>query len=85
MWVFGWQLDIAYDSFWLGFLGFLFLPWTTLAYALAYEPLNNGVSGLGLAFVVLAFIVDIMSMFGAGRGRASYTAASSQPSPPPQY
>ncbi len=83
MWVFGWQLDVAYDSFWLGFLGFLFLPWTTLAYALAYEPLNNGVNGLGLALVVLAFIVDVMSMFGAGRRRAYYASSSSQA--PPQY
>jgi hypothetical protein len=86
MWVFGWQLDVAYESFWLGFLGFLFLPWTTLTYALAYEPLNQGVNGLGLALVAFAFIVDVMSFFGARKGRTYYSATttSTQGPQPPQ-
>lgn len=60
------KLDLAYSSFWLGFAGFLFLPWTTFVYAVAYDPID-GVTGLGLAFVVLAFLVDLGSWFGGGQ------------------
>jgi hypothetical protein len=60
------KLDLAFNSFWLGFAGFLFLPWTTLVYALAYDPFD-GVTGLGIFLVVFAFIVDVASWFGGGR------------------
>ena len=31
IWLFGDRMSIAFDSFWWGLLGFIFLPWTTLA------------------------------------------------------
>ena len=38
LWLFTDRMSIAFDSFWWGFLGFIFLPWTTLAWAVAYAP-----------------------------------------------
>jgi hypothetical protein len=54
------KMDIAFDSFILGFLGFLLLPYTTVFYALAYAPIG-GVSGFGWFLVVLGFLIDISS------------------------
>ena len=47
-WIFGDKVDAAFSSWFWPLLGLLFLPWTTLAYVLAWGPLY-GVSGLGLA------------------------------------
>ena len=47
----------------LGLAGFVFLPWTTFVYAAAYDPFR-GVTGLGIALVVFAFLVDVASWFG---------------------
>jgi hypothetical protein len=55
----------AYDGFLLPFVGFLFLPWTTLVYALAYD--GNGLNAIGWFFVILAFIADISSYGMSGR------------------
>ena len=74
MWLFTDRLTVALDSFWLGFAGFVFLPWTTIAYAAAYDPFQ-GVTGIGLALVVFAFLVDVASWFGGGsRYRTQGTA-----------
>jgi len=73
MWVLTDRLSIALDSFWLGLAGFVFLPWTTFVYAAAYDPFR-GVTGIGLALVVFAFLVDIASWFGgreANRNRST--------------
>lgn len=68
------QLSLAMPSGLVGFLGFLFLPWTTLAYTYCYAPIG-GVQGLGWFIVILAFLVDIGS-YGSSdryrRQRASY-------------
>ncbi len=66
MWVFTDRLAIALDSFWVGLAGFVFLPWTTFVYAAAYDPFD-GVTGIGLALVAFAFVVDVASWFGSGR------------------
>lgn len=70
LWLFGdhqtGKLSLAFDSFWMGFLGFLVLPWTTLFYALAYAPVA-GVHGLGWLFVFSGLVLDIMSWGGGGR------------------
>lgn len=72
VWIFGDRLSLAFDSFWLGFLGFLVLPWTTLFYALAYAPVGE-VSGIGWLFVASGVFLDILSWGGGGRqGRAYY-------------
>ncbi len=65
MWVFSDRLSIAFDSFVLGFLGFLLLPYTTVFYALAYAPVA-GVTGFGWFLVVLGFLFDLGAHFGGG-------------------
>ena len=49
-------------------LGFLFLPWTTIAFAIAQNELG-GVSGLGLIVVALGFLADIGVIGGGARRR----------------
>jgi hypothetical protein len=70
VWLFSDRVDIAYDGFFVPFLGLVFLPWTALVYTFAYAPVR-GVSGLGWVFVTLALIADLAS-YGAGEsGRRS--------------
>ena len=47
-WVFGDKVDAAFSTWIWPLLGLVFLPWTTLAYVLAWGPLH-GVSGIRLA------------------------------------
>lgn len=66
-----WLLDMArwsraFGTFWYGLLGFLFLPWTTLAYVFVFP---NGVSGFEWAILAIGFIFDISSYTGGFRGR----------------
>lgn len=56
--VFSDYIGRAYDTFLWPFLGFLFMPFTTLAYAAAINQHGN-VSGLWLALVVLAVLLDL--------------------------
>jgi hypothetical protein len=72
VWIFGDRLSIAFDSFWTGLAGFIFVPWTTFAYALAYAP-RAEVSGVGWLFVGLGLLADLSTWFGGGReGRRRY-------------
>jgi len=65
LWIFTDRLTIAFDSFILGLLGFLFLPYTTVFYALAYAPVG-GVSGFGWFIVILGFVIDLGSYTSGG-------------------
>jgi len=60
-------LSRAYDGFVLPFLGFLFLPATTLAYAIAQNELG-GLNGLGIIVVLIGLAVDI-GLVGGGASR----------------
>ncbi len=62
------QLTLAMPSGVVGVLGFLFLPWTTLAYTYCYAPIG-GVQGLGWFIVILAFLVDLGSYGSSDRAR----------------
>jgi len=66
LWLFSTRLTNAFDSFLLGFLGFLVLPYTTVLYALVYQP-GVGVSGLGWFLVVFGFLVDLGVHRNSGR------------------
>lgn len=64
--------DRAFESFWIGFAGFLFLPYTTLAFVLM-DYLGDPINGFGWVIVVFAFIVDLGSYFGTThRDRLAY-------------
>ena len=67
LWIFGDYLDRAFGDFIWPFLGFVFLPTTTLGYAIAQNEFD-GVSGWGLVIVLLGFLLDMGAMGGSGRG-----------------
>jgi len=64
LYLFSDRLTIAFKSGWVGLAGFLFLPWTTALYAVAYRPVT-GVSTLGWLIVAIGFAVDLGSWFGS--------------------
>jgi len=68
MWLFTNYLSRAYDAFLLTFLGFLFLPWTTLAFAVAQNDLG-GLNGLGLVVVIVGVLADVGVLGGGARRR----------------
>ncbi|RMH25672.1 MAG: hypothetical protein D6693_08530 [Planctomycetota bacterium] len=59
-------IGAAYQTVLWPLLGFVFMPYTTLAYALAIHQAGS-VSGGWLALVVLAVLADLGSMGGGGR------------------
>jgi hypothetical protein len=61
-------LQRAFDSFLLPFIGFLFLPWTTIAWAIAQNEFG-GANGVGLLVIVLGFLGDVGVLGGGARGR----------------
>jgi hypothetical protein len=67
VWIFTTLVDRAYDNFIVPALGFVFLPWTTLVYALAYN--GHDVSALGWFFVALGLLADVSSHAATYRRR----------------
>ncbi|MEK6208467.1 MAG: hypothetical protein AABM32_12600 [Chloroflexota bacterium] len=61
-------LNRAFESVLLPVLGFLFLPWTTIAWAIAQNEFG-GASGIGLLVIVLGFLADVGVLGGGARGR----------------
>jgi hypothetical protein len=57
----------AFSTWWWPLLGFLFMPYTTLAVMAAMLKNNHSVSGFWLALVILAAFVDISHWGGGGR------------------
>lgn len=67
LWIFGNLLDRAFDSWLVPLLGFFFLPWTTLAYAVMWAAGTNDVNGFEWFIVVLGFFFDLGSHSQSGR------------------
>ena len=72
-WIFGDKVDAAFSSWIWPLLGLVFLPWTTLAYVLAWGPLY-GVSGLGWLVVGLGLAGRHRDVQRAGREDRYQTA-----------
>lgn len=68
LWLFTDLLSRAFDSWFVPFLGFFLLPWTTLAYAAMWAS-SDKVSGFEWFIVILAFLIDLGSYFGGRRER----------------
>ena len=70
-WVFSDMISRAIDSFFVAFLGFLLLPWTTLAYVVFYD-VGSGreVEGFEWILIALAFMLDIGTYVGGRASRA---------------
>lgn len=61
-------MNAAYDTLIWPLLGFLFLPYTTLAYAIAMNA-GGGVDGIWLVLVVIAVLADLGALGGGSRVR----------------
>ncbi len=61
-------LNSAYHGLIVPLLGFVFLPYTTLAYAWAINS-HGSVEGIQLVVVVLAVLVDLGVLGGGARAR----------------
>ena len=72
-WIFGNKVDLAFDTWIWPLLGLIFLPWTTLAYVLAWGPVN-AVSGAGWLVVALGFAADIAT-YSARSAKSRYQSA----------
>jgi hypothetical protein len=68
LWLFSDYLTRAFDTFLWPFLGFLFLPWTTIAYAIARNSLG-GLEGIGLVIVIVGVLADVGVIGGSARNR----------------
>jgi hypothetical protein len=66
VWVFTDRLTIAFRSGWEGIIGFIFLPYATLFYALVYQP-HKGVDGFGWVIVALGILLDLSTHFYGSR------------------
>jgi hypothetical protein len=69
VWLFSDLLDRAYEDWIVPVIGFFLLPWTTLAYAVMWSTGTNEVTGFEWFVVALAFLADLGSYAGSGRGR----------------
>ena len=61
----------AFDSFWIGFIGFLFVPWLTLAYVLVFP---GGVTGFDWVILGLGLLFDLASYTSGGYSRRAQYA-----------
>jgi hypothetical protein len=70
-WIFSGMIGRAIDSWFVALLGFIFLPWTTLAYVVFYD-VGPGleVEGIEWFLVGLAFVVDMGSYLGGRSARS---------------
>jgi hypothetical protein len=68
LWIFTNDVDRAYDSFIVPLLGLIFLPLTTLVYALAWSPVG-GVEGIEWLWVGIALVLDLTAYGGGARAR----------------
>lgn len=60
IWIFGNRVELAFDSWWLPLLGLIFLPWTTLAYLIAWQP--GGLdSNWDALLIVLGVAMDVIT------------------------
>ena len=71
LWLFSDYLNHAFSSGWWGLLGFLFLPTTSIAYAIAqneFTARGGGLEAAGIIVIVLGVAVDLGLLGGSGRG-----------------
>jgi hypothetical protein len=68
-------MSIAFNHWYWAAIGFFLLPWTTLAWAVAYAP-RDGVTGFGWLIVGLGFFVDLMTHFGSSQARSKRAATT---------
>lgn len=71
MWLFSNYLNQAFTSGWWGLLGFVFLPTTSIAYAIAqneFTTADGGLEAAGIIVIVVGVALDLGLLGGSGRG-----------------
>jgi hypothetical protein len=67
--------EAAFSSFWWSFVGFLFLPWTTIFYVLVWS--DGGLRGFDWVILGFGVLLDVASWTSGGYGRKSrYTTTT---------
>jgi hypothetical protein len=69
IWIFGDRVDFAFDSWIWPLLGLIFLPWTTLAYLITWDP--AGVNAAEWLLILLGLVADIAT-YSARSARRRY-------------
>lgn len=81
LFLFGHYLGRAFETNFWPFMGFLFMPFTTLAYACAMNENNHRLSGFWLVLFIIAVLADLGFFTAQGRGgRRYYVVRTSAPS-----
>jgi len=64
------RVRAAFDNVLLPLLGVVFLPWTTLAYVIAYGP--AGLTGADWVWIALGLILDLATYSGGAARRRDW-------------
>ena len=70
IWIFTDRVSAAFETNIMPFLGLIFLPITTFAYVIFWDPIE-GLSGLAWAAVIAALIIDLVINAGTIWGNRS--------------
>jgi len=70
LWLFSTVLDRAFATMLWPILGFIFMPFLTIAYAFAMTA-GGGVQGIWLVIVIVAALADLGAIGGQARSRRS--------------
>jgi hypothetical protein len=74
-WIFGSKVDVAFDSWIWPLLGLIFLPWTTLAYVIAWQP--GGINGnWDILLIVIGVALDVLTYMHRAAAKAVRPASS---------
>ena len=74
-WIFGNKVDVAFDSWIWPLLGLIFLPWTTLAYVIAWQP--GGISGnWDVLLIVIGVALDVLTYMHRAAAKAVRPSSS---------
>ena len=73
MWIWGWRINAAFDSFIWPLLGLIFAPYTTIMWVLVWTP-ATGVTGWDWVWIGLGVVLDVMkwSMMAEKRKEVPY-------------
>ena len=69
-------MNLAFSSFILPCLGFMFLPFTTLMYVWLIQGVGNSIQGMDWLWLILAVLLDFVSIAGAGAANRDRIPAS---------
>ncbi len=72
LWIFGDRVELAFDSWWVPLLGLIFLPWTTLVYALVWQV--GGLDNWEILLVVGAVALDVLTYMQRTAAKSVNTA-----------